>query len=66
MLDLRAQPEPDSAVSELDHRAWHVGVPPLVQTHAVPVREAKELGDAVSVDEIFGVNVRDHAASLPS
>jgi hypothetical protein len=51
-LDLGPEPELGAAASEVDDRSWHVGVTPLVETDAVPVREAKEAGDAVGIHKI--------------
>jgi hypothetical protein len=58
LLDLRAKPEFHAAFTEIDDRAGHVGVALLVDAHRVVARVAKDLGDAVSVDEVVDDKAR--------
>jgi len=52
--DLRLQPELNATLAEINDRTRHVGVPTLVETDAVAVREPEHFSDALGVDEIFG------------
>lgn len=58
--NLRFLPEPRPSGSQVHHRPRHVGVSPLVGAHAVAMREAKEIGDALSIDEILGIHPWSH------
>jgi hypothetical protein len=52
-LDLRAKPELDSAVAEVNDRTRHVVIPALVETDAVAVRKPERIRDSLSVDQVF-------------
>jgi hypothetical protein len=53
-LDLRAEPELDAALAEVDRRPWHVFVLPLVLEHRVAVREAQDIRYALGVESAEG------------
>jgi hypothetical protein len=58
--DLGPQPQEWTVWSEIDHWSGHVGVSALVETHAVRLGKAKDLGDAPCVDEVFNPNELAH------
>jgi hypothetical protein len=60
VVDLRAEPEFDSAAAQLHHGSRHVSVATLVQADAIAVRQAEHCGDTVGVDEVFGRDERGH------
>jgi len=64
LLDLRAEPELDSALSEVKHRLRHVDVALLVLENCVAVREAENLGYALRIDEVLCRDLWCHNASL--
>ena len=52
-LDLRAKPEFDPAVAEIDDGTRHVVIPALVETDAVPVRKPERIRDSLRVHQVF-------------
>lgn len=64
--DLGPKPEFHPALAEVDYRPGHVGVSVLVDAHRVVTRDAKDLGDAVSVDEVIDDNRPGHAFQITS
>ena len=62
-LDLGTQPELDAALSEIENRSRHIAVPLLVLEHRVAIGQTEDLGNALRVDQVTGVDV-DHRASL--
>jgi hypothetical protein len=63
-LNLWAQPELQPPAAEIDYRAGHVGVSSLVLAHRVSVREAEDLADGPSIDELVDVDLSSHASSV--
>lgn len=64
--DLRAKPEFHAAFAEIYDGAGHVGIAVLVDAHGVVARDAEDLGDAVSVNEIVNDNRPRHALQITS
>ncbi len=60
-FDVGLEPDLHAPVAEVENRAWHVRVPMLVDAHGVAVREAKQIGHAIGVDEIVDVDSLTHA-----
>lgn len=58
---LGSQPELHAARSQIEHRLWHVGVPPLILGDGVAVSEPEDFRNALCVEEILGVDFRGHA-----
>lgn len=52
-LDLRAEPELDSAVAEVNDGTWHVVIPALIEADAVAVRQPKRICDRLRVHQVF-------------
>jgi hypothetical protein len=65
-LDLRAQPELDSAVTEVQDRPRHVCVPMLINAHGVSVSKPEQLRDAVGIHQIVEVHLSAHGRRLLS
>lgn len=63
-LDLRAEPEHASTLTQVDDGAWHVGIPALVQADIPRLRQPEDLSDAARVDEVVGVHEWRHEASV--
>ena len=60
VLNLRAEPQLAAPLAEVDDWARHLGVPALVQAHIARVRQAKDLGNATSVDQVGSIDKRGH------
>jgi hypothetical protein len=61
-LDLGTEPKLDSAVTEIDHRPWHVFIPALVEADAVAVGNAEKISDRLGVKQIFRRDLGTHVA----
>jgi len=59
-LYVRPQPELDTPLPEVDYRPRHVGVAPLIEADTVPMRELEDVGDALSIGEIVGIDPSTH------
>lgn len=62
-FDVGAQPEQASSGAHFDDRLGEVVAAP-VGAHARSVAETEELGDALSVDQVRGVDLRGHDTTL--
>jgi hypothetical protein len=60
-LDLRAKPELDPAVAEIDDGTRHVVISALVKTDAVPVRKPERIRDSLRVHQVFRGYERCHS-----
>jgi hypothetical protein len=63
-LNLGAQPEHRSSAAEFDHGARHIRIADLVLADCVAVRQAEDLCNVVSVDEVIDENAAGHEKSL--
>jgi hypothetical protein len=63
-LDLRAKPELDSAVAEVDDGTRHIVIPALVETDAVAVGKAERIGDSLRVHQVFRSYEWSHSTRL--
>jgi hypothetical protein len=63
-LDFRSQPEARPATTKINDWARHIGIPVKVLAHSVAVREPKDPGDVVRVDQIVDEHAASHASSL--
>ncbi len=61
-FDLGAQPELRPAAAEIDHRTRHVLVAGLVLAHGVAVRQPKNRGDSLRIDEVINVDFASHTS----
>jgi hypothetical protein len=66
LLDLRAEPELHAALAQVDDRAGHVRVAVLVDAHGVVARDAEDLRDAMSVEEVIDDDSPRHALQITS
>ena len=64
MLNLGLKPDLGAAVAELNHWSWHVAVPVLVDADGIPMCEAEQIGHAVGVKQIIGVDSPAHISRL--
>ncbi len=64
LQDLRSQPEPRPTPTEIHHRSRHVGVSLLIGGDRVSVAQAEEIRDTLRIDQVVGVDLRGHVASL--
>jgi hypothetical protein len=58
--DLRAEPELDAAFTKVDDRLGHVVVGSLILADGVAVRQAENVGDALSVDQVIDGDLFRH------
>jgi hypothetical protein len=63
-LDLGSQPQTRSTTAEIEDWTWHVGVPVQVLADGIPMRETKDAGYIVCVNQIIEEHPTDHGASL--
>lgn len=63
-LDLGPQPEPRAPASQVNHRAGHVVVASLVLADTVAVRETKDRGHIVGVDQVIDGDSPSHERSI--
>ena len=64
LFDLRTKPELDAPLPEIEYRLGHIAVSVLVLQHGAAVREPEDLGHALSVDQVLGIDSRRHDLSL--
>ena len=64
IFDLGPQPQLRSTTRSFDHRPWHVWVTTLIETHALALRQAKDLGNTLRIQQVIGVDKRRHEHSL--
>jgi hypothetical protein len=63
-LDVLSQPQEWPLRSKIHDRPRHVGVPPLVQAHAVGLGQPEDLSDPSGIDEILRVDEGAHGNGL--
>ncbi len=60
LLDLAAQPELATALTQVDHRAGHGRVTALVGRNGVALGQTQQLCNRLGVDEVTRIYVPDH------
>jgi hypothetical protein len=60
LLDLRSQPQPRPATTQVNDRARHVWVSPLVERHRVALSKAQEFGHTMRVDQVVHIHTTTH------
>jgi hypothetical protein len=66
LLDLRAKPDFHAALTEVDHRSGHVGIPVLVDADCIGMGEVQKLCHAMRVEEIIQGDPTSHGAQITS
>ena len=59
-LDVGLEPHLHPSVAEIQDRPWHVRISMLVDADGVAVGEAKQVGNAIGVDQIVDVDSLAH------
>lgn len=62
--NFRFLPETRPAGSQINHRPRHVRVTALIRAHAVALGQSEQVGHALCVDQILGVDLGAHDFSL--
>jgi len=60
LRNVGTQPELHATLAEVEYRSWHVVVAALVLEHGVAMREAEQVGDALSIQKILCMDLWSH------